>query len=408
MELVRLETLDGEPMANYINGSRLKLYHEPLTQEMLDRMHAAKTQKAQAELLKQKAKEEADERARAAKAKRLKAKMLTLSFKSEDEEDQFVEPFRLEINLLAQKATVSTHALIDSGADLNVISWEIWDAMGQPKLDPSKLRFIGFSQAESECLGSITFKVSIQDEPLYVKFYVATKGESVEHVILGRLWMLNTNCQLDWETRRYKVKVNNRNLTGSCVENQHFQVFQHESDTNITKARGNNDETIIRLTSIQSCNQIEWLVPENFLKAQGYGSGRTTFWVPKHTRSKCTVKVIPKKAKAVQAKATTYATTKADFNKDGFLFPFYKLKGFTTEALFCGYPRPQPIFQGHATLWSHFSTEHPRLQDLQGPRARHLPFKANNQYFNGGRRLMSHKAHQQQSRQVRYKCYSLF
>ena len=122
---VRLETLDGEPMANYINKSRLKLYHEPLTQEMLDRMHAAKTQKAQAELLKQKAKEEADERARAAKAKRLKAKMLTLSFKSENEEDQFVEPFCLKINLLAQEAAVSTHALIDSGADLNVISWEI-------------------------------------------------------------------------------------------------------------------------------------------------------------------------------------------------------------------------------------------------------------------------------------------
>ena len=81
--------------------------------------------------------------------------------------------------------------------------------MGEPKLDPSTLRFIGFPQVESECLGSITFKVSIQDEPLYVKFYVATKGKSVEHVILGRLWMLNTNCQLDWETQRYKVKVNN-------------------------------------------------------------------------------------------------------------------------------------------------------------------------------------------------------
>ena len=359
-------------------------------------------------LKEKKAKEEADERARAAKAKRLKAKMLTLSFKSEDEEDQFVEPFRLEINLLAQKATVSTHALIDSGADLNVISWEIWDAMGQPKLDPSKLRFIGFSQVESECLGNITFKVSIQDEPLYVKFYVATKGESVEHVILGRLWMLNTNCQLDWETQRYKVKVNNQNLTGSCVENQQFQVFQHESDTTITKACGNNDETtIIWLTSIQSCNPTEWLVPENLLKAQGYGYGRTTFWVPKHTRNNCTVKVLPKKAKAVKPKQHI-CNNQGGFNKDGFLFPFYKLKGFTTETLFCGYPRPQPIFQGHATLWSHFSTGHPRLQDLQGPRARHLPFKANNQYFNGGRRLMSHKAHQQQSRQVRYKCYSLF
>ena len=153
---MRLETLDEEPMANYINGSRLKLYHEPLTQDMFDRMHAAKTQKSQVELLKQKAKEEADERARAAKSRRLKAKMLTLSSKSEDEEDPFVEPFCLEINLLSQKSTMSTHALIDSGTDLNVISWEIWDAMGQTRLNPPKLRFIGFSQAESDCLGSIT------------------------------------------------------------------------------------------------------------------------------------------------------------------------------------------------------------------------------------------------------------
>ena len=36
---MQLETLDGEPMANYINGSRLKLYHEPLTLEMFDSMH---------------------------------------------------------------------------------------------------------------------------------------------------------------------------------------------------------------------------------------------------------------------------------------------------------------------------------------------------------------------------------
>ena len=37
---VRLEDLDGEPMANFINGSCLKRFHEPLTPEMLDKMHA--------------------------------------------------------------------------------------------------------------------------------------------------------------------------------------------------------------------------------------------------------------------------------------------------------------------------------------------------------------------------------
>ena len=42
---VRLETLDGEPMANYINGSWLHVYNEPLTMEMLNILHAAKNKK---------------------------------------------------------------------------------------------------------------------------------------------------------------------------------------------------------------------------------------------------------------------------------------------------------------------------------------------------------------------------
>ena len=37
---VCLETLDGEPMANFINGSCLKRFHEPLTPKMLEKMHA--------------------------------------------------------------------------------------------------------------------------------------------------------------------------------------------------------------------------------------------------------------------------------------------------------------------------------------------------------------------------------
>ena len=56
---VHLETLDGEPMANFTNGSSLKYFHEPLTQEMLERMHVAKTKKLALETLKQEAQEEA-------------------------------------------------------------------------------------------------------------------------------------------------------------------------------------------------------------------------------------------------------------------------------------------------------------------------------------------------------------
>lgn len=42
---VRLETLDGVQMTNFINGSRLRRYMGPLTDEILERSHAAKNAK---------------------------------------------------------------------------------------------------------------------------------------------------------------------------------------------------------------------------------------------------------------------------------------------------------------------------------------------------------------------------
>ena len=59
--LVRLETLDGEPMANHINGSWLRVYNEPLTMDMLNRLHAAKNRKEAHQKMVQEAQEEAKE-----------------------------------------------------------------------------------------------------------------------------------------------------------------------------------------------------------------------------------------------------------------------------------------------------------------------------------------------------------
>ncbi|MCO5581470.1 hypothetical protein L7F22_035355 [Adiantum nelumboides] len=58
-----LETLDRQQMANFINGSRLRRYHEPLTNEILGRLHMAKNEKERKERLKVEAQEEARLRA---------------------------------------------------------------------------------------------------------------------------------------------------------------------------------------------------------------------------------------------------------------------------------------------------------------------------------------------------------
>ena len=44
----------------------------------------------------------------------------------------------------------------------------------------------------------------------------------------------------------------------------------------------------------------------------------------------------------LSSQSSNICNNQGGFNKDGFLFPFYKLKGFTMETLFCGCPRQEP------------------------------------------------------------------
>ena len=60
---IQLATLDGEPMSSWISGCRLKKYNEPMTEEMLQRLHATKERENQQELIKKNAHKEAQERA---------------------------------------------------------------------------------------------------------------------------------------------------------------------------------------------------------------------------------------------------------------------------------------------------------------------------------------------------------
>ena len=60
---VHLATLDGVPMANWISVCRLKKYKEPLTEEILKKLHATKERKKKHQNMKSAAQKEAKERA---------------------------------------------------------------------------------------------------------------------------------------------------------------------------------------------------------------------------------------------------------------------------------------------------------------------------------------------------------
>ena len=67
---VKLSTLDGEIMSNWISGYCIKKYHLPLTNDMLERMHVAKNRKEAAKQQKVESQAEAKEQIKKIKQRR--------------------------------------------------------------------------------------------------------------------------------------------------------------------------------------------------------------------------------------------------------------------------------------------------------------------------------------------------
>ena len=60
---MRLETLDGEQMPNFINGNQIKKYEEPLIDDILQCLHSTRTIKEGQALLKKQAQAKSKARA---------------------------------------------------------------------------------------------------------------------------------------------------------------------------------------------------------------------------------------------------------------------------------------------------------------------------------------------------------
>ena len=116
---VKLLTLDGETMSNWISGCRIKKYKLPLTNDMLERMHAAKNRKEAAEVQKAKAQAKAKER-----IKRIKQHWAMIAAIIPQEHD--TEAQHPYIPIHAETLDKFNTTLVDSSSCYNVISAKLF------------------------------------------------------------------------------------------------------------------------------------------------------------------------------------------------------------------------------------------------------------------------------------------
>ena len=190
---IRLETLDGEPMTNFINGSCLKRFHEPLTDEMLEKMHAAKTRKQALETMKTEAQEEA--KIRAAKAKAKRHQVSAVAFNNRDMKE-YIEPLLLEVGIDSSKNHICA-ALLDSGASVNIMAEFFFHRFVNHPLSATELQLNTVANQPINCKGTTTVTLHVDGYKMDCLFYVTSNEHSAHDLILGRAWMHRHNNQFD-------------------------------------------------------------------------------------------------------------------------------------------------------------------------------------------------------------------
>ena len=125
----------------------MKNYEECLIDDILQHLHLAYTLKGGKALLKKQAQDEAQARALAIKQKRVLQMMVLETFSMNKDKNEVIPPFYLNLQVVTQHGSINTAAFLDSGADLNVISHELWLALKQPVLAHSDVIFQNFSNS---------------------------------------------------------------------------------------------------------------------------------------------------------------------------------------------------------------------------------------------------------------------
>ncbi|MCO5585801.1 hypothetical protein L7F22_039737 [Adiantum nelumboides] len=208
---INLATLDGHEMPNWISGYRLKKYHLPLSQELLEHVHATKERKRTADQNIQKAQEEAKERA--AKRKQMlegyrKNKITRLcQITTIDEDEDCLDPYIL--TKLGDKR-LTLHALVDSGTHLNTISWDVYQRLPEVKVQPKERIFIGFNGTESKSPGFVTLMVYVKGSPCPHNFFVLPLESPANQIILGTPWQRKYEAYIHWAKNQVFVTAENK------------------------------------------------------------------------------------------------------------------------------------------------------------------------------------------------------
>ena len=116
----------------------------------------------------------------------------------EDDEDKTPPPF---IAVQMGQERIQTYAFIDTGADGNTISYEMFKTLKNVHLKDTDAVFRSYTGHMTRALGMCKLDLNVSELICGDKFFVTLPDMQDEPIILGRTWQRKYNCFIDWYQR---------------------------------------------------------------------------------------------------------------------------------------------------------------------------------------------------------------
>lgn len=168
--------LDGDPMTSWISGCRLKKYHTPLTQKILNRLHATKEQNKQKEVIKAQAQVEAKEQ---------HAKSLEGLKETSKKSQNLLIDYKYVPSM--NRITQTLHSDLHSDG-VNSLSYKAWEAINKPTLFKPTTTITSFVGETNIVEGYLDLPLFIRNTNVHHRFYVIKPGKVMTPIILGQPW----------------------------------------------------------------------------------------------------------------------------------------------------------------------------------------------------------------------------
>ena len=156
-----------------------------MTDEILQRLHATKERKKQQEWIKEQAQEEARERAAKLRKQWATTKKRT-TIQVIKETRQISNTLKPYILVEVGTKQMTELALVDTGADINAISYKTWEHIGKPPMEKSVVTVDTMSGQTNLVEGCLELEVFIGATNVCERFFVMKPGMMETSVILGQ------------------------------------------------------------------------------------------------------------------------------------------------------------------------------------------------------------------------------